>query len=63
MAKLFALGPVSHDGEDYEFGDAFEVKDKKQAEALISAKAASTRKPAEEDLSEESESAGGEKGE
>lgn len=34
MAKVIALGPVNHDGESYTEGDEFEVKDKKQVQAL-----------------------------
>ena len=35
--KLTLLSPVSHDGRDYAEGDALDIKDEAQAQALIDA--------------------------
>lgn len=40
MPKLYALSPVNHDGVEVAEGEAFEVKNAKQAEALVAAGAA-----------------------
>lgn len=37
MKKLIALSNVDHDGKRYEPGDALEVDDEHQAEALVKA--------------------------
>ena len=35
--KMTVLSPVSHDGKHYDEGDAIEVRDEAQAQALIDA--------------------------
>lgn len=38
--KLIVLSPVVHDGKEYDEGDAVDIKDEAQAQALIEAGAA-----------------------
>lgn len=50
--KLIARTPINHDGKRYEEGEPLDVKDKKQAQALIDCGAAEEEgkgKPAEGD--------------
>jgi hypothetical protein len=48
MAKFYVLNPVDHDGKSYDAESEIDIKDEKQAKALLAAGAISETAPKKE---------------